>query len=209
MASLQYGSCFTPSMYHILSKWRACLLCRSFHVPSNRHSGRKLLFSVNDLSHFEQVKGFSPVWVLSYIFNGLLPVNDLSHFEQVKGLSPEWVLSCFFNGRKFFDFFVRNGSWWCWYLETMLGKGDFFSSSSRWIPKLLKIVFTLKFYPLHAKILIRHGTAVLVKKVKRTFPQWTTFCEWLIPLKTSEGRVSWAGHIQLFGNLLENDPVFK
>ena len=73
-------------------------------MPSNRHSGRKLLFSVNDLSHFEQVKGFSPVWVLSCIFNGLLPANDLSHFEQVKDLSPEWVLSCFFNGGKFSDF---------------------------------------------------------------------------------------------------------
>ena len=51
-------------------------------------------------------------------------------------------------GGKFFDFFVRNWrSCWCWYLVTMHGKSDFFSLSGRYMPTLLKIVFTFKFHP--------------------------------------------------------------
>ena len=76
----------------------------------------------------------------------------------------EWLTYC---GGKFFDFFFRNRrSSWCWYLVTMHGKSDFFSLSGRYMPKLLKIVFTFKFHPLHAKISTQTGTPVPDEKVK-------------------------------------------
>ena len=45
-------------------------------------------------------------------------------------------------------------------------KWIFFSLSGRCMPKLLKIVFTLKFHPLHAKISTPTGTPVPDEKVK-------------------------------------------
>ena len=49
---------------------------------------------LNTWSHFEQVNGFSPFFVGSFIFKSPLLMNALSHFEQPNGFSPMWVLSC-------------------------------------------------------------------------------------------------------------------
>ena len=64
------------------------------------------------------------------------------------------------------DHFRYRRSDWCWYLMTMHGKVNFFSLSGRCMPKLLKIVFTFKFHPLHAKISTPTGTPIPDKKVK-------------------------------------------
>ena len=132
-------------LLHTFCTWMASLLCGSSHVSSSgqllRSSCRtlsiyeRLLSFVGPLmllqvasywealvvlSHFEHLKGFSPVWVLSYSFkehdleklllhfvclNGISPVcvlscsfkwpaieKLLSHFEHLKGFSPVWVL---------------------------------------------------------------------------------------------------------------------
>ena len=47
-----------------------------------------------------------------------------------------------------------------------MAKVNFFSLSGRCMPKLLKIVFTFKFHPLHAKISTPTGTPVPDEKVK-------------------------------------------
>ena len=45
-------------------------------------------------SHFEQLNGFSPVWILSWVLCKLPDsLNFLSHFEQLNGFSLVWILS--------------------------------------------------------------------------------------------------------------------
>ena len=61
-----------PSIYHFLwmtchicYKVRASLLCGSFHVPSNGHSGRNILSKMSPLMHF-QITSFSE-WLVTLI----------------------------------------------------------------------------------------------------------------------------------------------
>jgi len=46
------------------------------------------------LSHFEQLKVFSSVWVLSCSFKELDLEKHFSGFAHLNGISPVWVLSC-------------------------------------------------------------------------------------------------------------------
>ena len=48
------------------------------------------------LSHFEHLKSFSPVWVLSYSFKEHDREKLLLHFICLNGISPVWALSCSF-----------------------------------------------------------------------------------------------------------------
>ena len=52
----------------------------------------KWLAWLNFLSHIEQLNGFSSVWILSWVFKALDVVNVLSHFEQLYGFSSVWIL---------------------------------------------------------------------------------------------------------------------
>ena len=52
--------------------------------------------SENLLSHFEHLKGFSPVWVLSCFFKLPACENVFIHLEDLNGFSPVWVLSSTF-----------------------------------------------------------------------------------------------------------------
>ena len=88
MASLLCGSSnvqLLRSSCHTLSILKASLLCVSSQVQ---------LFIEKLLSHFEHLKGFSPVWVLSCSFKELDLENHLSHFVHLNGFSPVWVFSC-------------------------------------------------------------------------------------------------------------------
>ena len=60
-----------------------------------------------------------------------------------------------------------------------MAKLNLFLLSGRCIPKLLKIVFTFKFHPLHAKISTPTGTAVPDEKSKK-FP-------WMLPFWELDG----------------------
>ena len=53
--------------------------------------------SLKVLSHIEQLKGFLCMWILSWIFKVPALANFLSHFEYLKGFSTVWILSCTFN----------------------------------------------------------------------------------------------------------------
>ena len=50
----------------------------------------------NDFGHVLHTYGFSPVWILSWIFNLPLSLKALWHLLQAYGFSPVWVLSCLF-----------------------------------------------------------------------------------------------------------------
>ena len=56
----------------------------------------KSLDCLNFFSHFEQLNGFSPVWILSWVFKSPDCLNLFSHFEQLNGFSPVWILSWLF-----------------------------------------------------------------------------------------------------------------
>ena len=62
--------------------------------------GLLLFFKWSDfkklLSHFEHLKGFSPVWVLSSFFKLPACENAFIHLEDLNGFSPVWVLSSTF-----------------------------------------------------------------------------------------------------------------
>ena len=55
-----------------------------------------MLAFANVLSHFKQLKGFSSVWILSWVFILLAGANVLSHFEQLNGFLSEWILTWVF-----------------------------------------------------------------------------------------------------------------
>ena len=49
----------------------------------------------NDLGHWSQGKGLSPVWVLLWVFRWPPSENDLGHWSQGKRFSPVWILLFF------------------------------------------------------------------------------------------------------------------
>ena len=51
---------------------------------------------LNVFSHLEQLNGFSLVWTRSWPFKWCNLLNFLSHSEQLYGFSPVWILSCVF-----------------------------------------------------------------------------------------------------------------
>ena len=51
---------------------------------------------LNFFSHFEQLNGFSSALIISCPFQALLSENLFSHFEQLNGFSSVWILSCVF-----------------------------------------------------------------------------------------------------------------
>ena len=55
-----------------------------------------LLICKGTCFHFEQLNGFSSVWILSCFSRLPESLNALLHFEQWNGFSSEWILSCFF-----------------------------------------------------------------------------------------------------------------
>ena len=96
MASLICGSTHESSsklhasgLYHTWNQDMDYLLCVSSCFF-------KLLPSVNDLSHFEQANGLSPVWFISCFFKCLCSIKHLSHLELENGSPHLWVQSCIF-----------------------------------------------------------------------------------------------------------------
>ena len=81
-----------------LRKWLGTLTTRKWFLSNM--SSTMLLQTVppseNDLVHWSQRNGFSPVWVLLCIFKMPPSENDLVHWPQGNGFSPVWVLLCFF-----------------------------------------------------------------------------------------------------------------
>ena len=63
--------------------------CGFFHASSN------VLFDWSLLSHFEQLKGFSSVWIFSWLFKWWDRLNFFPRMQQLNGLSSVWSLSCF------------------------------------------------------------------------------------------------------------------
>ena len=102
-----------PSIYHFLwmtchicYKVRASLLCGSFHVPWNGHSGRNILSKMSPLIHL-QITSFSE-WLVTLSMDVGTTVGpfmclqmvtlakSLTTLEQANGISPVWVSPCFF-----------------------------------------------------------------------------------------------------------------
>ena len=100
---IEISSCVGPAFVTTLNIWKASLLSWSSHNSLRKRSDFEKL-----LSHFEHLKGFSPMWDLMFLEvasywealvtlwsskNNPVWVKLLSHFEHLKGFSPVLVLS--------------------------------------------------------------------------------------------------------------------
>lgn len=54
----------------------------------------RLLVHVKLFSHFWHEKGFSPVWILIWVFSLTLRVKLFPHWSNMNGFSPVWILMC-------------------------------------------------------------------------------------------------------------------
>ena len=77
----------TWTSFHTLSTWMVFHQHEFFHVSSNAEW-------LNFFSHFEQLNGFSSIWILLWCFKLCERLNFFSHFEQLNGFSSVWILSC-------------------------------------------------------------------------------------------------------------------
>ena len=75
-----------------LYEWIMIVFGKFFGETSSR-----LKSSEKFMSHFEQLNGFSPAWILSCFFKSPDMVNFFSHSEQLNGFSPVCILSWIFS----------------------------------------------------------------------------------------------------------------
>ena len=85
--------CLSVVSYH-QSAWISCHTVSNWILFISLCSFMSLL-SANFLSHFVQLNGSSPTWLLLCCFNSSNSENLLSHCRHLKGSAP-WVLSCSF-----------------------------------------------------------------------------------------------------------------
>ena len=93
MTSLRYGDFNEFSDYvnasiscHTLSSWKVSQQCKFVH-ESSKHLSQSIF------SHIlrELLNGFSPIWILSWIFDLLDSWNLWLHYEQLYGFSLMWI----------------------------------------------------------------------------------------------------------------------